>query len=181
MRRLRKWPAQLLYSDRPSGPTIDPVDASADRAPTGKTARNTGASLELIGLNIRVRSRWNLSLRKCRFQLRISAESLSPLLKLRTEVDEELSSAILRSPRPKRVAQKIELLVRVTSFAGHHPCNRHPSSSPDEAPAHIPSTVRLCGPNLLGFRFRPAMHDGIIGERSNGTCEYCFRHPSIKA
>src|SRR5450755_2047081 len=31
----------------------------------------------------------------------------------RTEVDEELPLAILRSPRPKGIAQKIELLVRI--------------------------------------------------------------------
>jgi len=31
----------------------------------------------------------------------------------RTEIDEELPLAILRSPRPKCIAQKIELLVRV--------------------------------------------------------------------
>src|SRR5664280_1145932 len=31
-----------------------------------------------------------------------------------TEVDEVLPEPILRSPRPKRVAQKIELLVRIT-------------------------------------------------------------------
>ena len=41
-----KFPRRGCISDRPSGPTIDPVAASADRAPTGKTPRNTEASLE---------------------------------------------------------------------------------------------------------------------------------------
>src|ERR1700758_5187267 len=80
------------------------------------------------------------------------------------EVDEELSFAILRSPRPKRVAQKIELLVWI-----------RPS------PVFILAIDDLCllrmklqstllqalgngCPNLLGFHFRSAMYDGIIGE-----------------
>src|ERR1700694_2715654 len=81
-----------------------------------------------------------------------------------TEVDEVLSFAILRSPRPKRVAQKIELLVWI-----------RPS------PVFIlaiddlrlfwmklqPTLLQAFGygyPNLLSFLLRAAMHDGIIGE-----------------
>src|SRR3984893_8876161 len=78
-----------------------------------------------------------------------------------TEVDEELSLTILRSPRPKRVAQKIELLVGI----------RPP-------PVFIlaidylrlfriklqPTLLQAFGygcPNRLGFPFRSAMHDGV--------------------
>ncbi len=46
---IRNWLAKrprFHLHGRPTGPTIDPVAASADRAPTGKTARNTEATLE---------------------------------------------------------------------------------------------------------------------------------------
>ena len=36
--------AAFCTSHRPSGPTIDPVAASADRAPTGRTAHNIEAT-----------------------------------------------------------------------------------------------------------------------------------------
>src|SRR5271157_697661 len=82
----------------------------------------------------------------------------------RAEVDEEPPMAILRSPRPKRVAEKIELLVRI-----------RPSPFIILAVDHLrllrmkfqPTLLQTCGygrPNLLGFPLGPAMHDGIIGE-----------------
>src|ERR1700730_4081615 len=82
----------------------------------------------------------------------------------RTEVDEVLPLAILRSPRPKCIAQKIELLVWVS-----------PSPILILAIDNLrffrmklqPTVLQASGygrPNLLGFHFRPAMHDGIIGE-----------------
>src|SRR5205814_8294752 len=61
----------------------------------------------------------------------------------RAEIDEVLPLAIFRSPRPKRVPQKIETFRSDMSFADHHPCNRQASSSPDEVPAHTPSNARL--------------------------------------
>src|SRR5262249_9687603 len=39
-----------------------------------------------------------------------------------------------------------------TSFAGHHPCNRRSSSSPDEVPAHTPANARLWLPEPPGLR-----------------------------
>jgi hypothetical protein len=35
-------------------------------------------------------------------------------------------------------------------------------------------------PNLLGFRFRSAMHDGIIGETLKRQLPILLRHPPIK-
>src|SRR5205085_10074647 len=81
----------------------------------------------------------------------------------RAEIDEELPLAILRSPRPKRVAQKIEFFVRI-----------RPSPIIILAIDNLrllrmkfqPTLLQARGygsPNLLGFPFCPAMHDGIIG------------------
>src|SRR5580693_8046127 len=69
----------------------------------------------MIGLNIRDSSSIDLSLRRCRLQLRISGRIAFTTFVRNcwTEVDEVLSLAILRSPRAKCIAQKIELLVRV--------------------------------------------------------------------
>src|ERR1041385_1947374 len=82
----------------------------------------------------------------------------------RTEIDEVLPLAIFRSPWPKRIPQKIELLVRIC-----------PSSIIILAIDDLrllrmklqPTFLQSCGygcPTLLGFPFRSAMHDGIIGE-----------------
>ncbi len=35
-------------------------------------------------------------------------------------------------------------------------------------------------PNLLGFPFRSAMHDGIVGETLKRQLRIPLRHPSIK-
>src|ERR1700691_4512507 len=97
-----------------------------------------------------------------------------------TEVDEELSLAILRSPRPKRVAQKIELLVRI-----------RPSPVLLLAIDYLrlfrmklqPTLLQALGygcPNLLGFPFRSAMHDGIVGETLKRQLRIPLRPPSIK-
>src|ERR1051325_12161558 len=98
----------------------------------------------------------------------------------RTEVDEVLPLAILRSPRPKCIAQKIELLVRI-----------RPPPVLILAIDNLrllrmklqPTFLQSCGyrcPNLLGFKIRPAMHDGIIGETFKRQLRIPFRHPSIE-
>src|SRR5471030_2064806 len=98
----------------------------------------------------------------------------------RAEIDEVLPFAILRSPRPKRVAQKIELLVRV-----------RPSQILILAIDNLrlfgmklqPTLLQASGygrPNLLGFHFCPAMHDGIIGETLKRHLPILRRHPPIK-
>ena len=88
----RKCPRSFCISDRPNGPASDPVDASADRAPSDNTARSIEASPGSIGLNIRDRSSIALSLRRCRFQLRISLRIDFTALSetAGTEVDEVL-------------------------------------------------------------------------------------------
>ena len=46
-----------------------------------------------------------------------------------------------------------------------------------------PTFLQSCGyrcPNLLGFHFRPAMYDGIIGETLEQQLRIPLRHPSIK-
>src|SRR5580692_3350814 len=82
----------------------------------------------------------------------------------RTEIDEVLPRATLRPSRPKGVTEKIEFLVGI-------------SPSPIIILAiddlrllrmkFQPAFLQTCGyrcPNPLGFHFRCAMHDGIIGE-----------------
>ena len=79
----------------------------------------------------------------------------------RAEVDEERPLPILRSPRPKRVAQKIELLVWI-----------RPSPIIILAIDNFrllrmklqPTLLQTRGygrPYLLSFRLSPAMHDGV--------------------
>src|SRR5712691_7403153 len=82
----------------------------------------------------------------------------------RTEVDEERSFAILRSPRPKRVAEKIELLVRIPPSPVIIPAIDNPRLLRMKLQPTLPQTRGYCCPNLLGRYFRSAMHDGIIGE-----------------
>src|ERR1035441_6903113 len=98
----------------------------------------------------------------------------------RAEVDEELPLAILRSPRPKRVAKKIEFLVRIR---------------PPPILILAIDNLRLLrmklqptllqargygGPNSLSFRLCPAMHDGIIGVPLKRHLRILLRHPPIK-
>src|ERR1017187_719686 len=79
----------------------------------------------------------------------------------RAEIDEVLASAILRSPRPKRVAQKIELLVWV------RPSPIIILAIDDLRLLRMklqPTFLQTRGygsPNTLGFRLRPAMYDGV--------------------
>src|SRR5215475_1270350 len=98
----------------------------------------------------------------------------------RTEADEELTSAVLRSSRPKRVAEEIEFLVRI-----------RPSPVVILAIDNLrlfrmkfqPTLLQTRGygcPNFLGFPFRSAMHDGIISETFKRQLRIPFRHPSIK-
>src|SRR5712691_7157094 len=76
----------------------------------------------------------------------------------RTEVDEERSFAILRSPRPKRVAEKIELLVRIPPSPVIIPAIDNPRLLRMKLQPTLPQTRGYCCPNLLGRYFRSAMH-----------------------
>src|ERR1019366_4597933 len=98
----------------------------------------------------------------------------------RTEVDEVLPITILRPPRPKRIAQKIELLVWV-----------RPSPILILAIDNLrllgmklqPTVLQASGyrrPNLLGLLLRSAMHDGIIGKTLKRQLPILRRHPPIK-
>src|SRR5713226_5531703 len=82
----------------------------------------------------------------------------------RTEIDEELSCAILRSSWPKRVAQKIELLVWIRPSPVLILAVDNLRLLRMKFQPAFPQTRGNRRPNLLGFRFRSAMHDGIIGE-----------------
>src|ERR1039458_1723825 len=98
----------------------------------------------------------------------------------RAEIDEVLASAILRSPRPKRVAQKIELLVWV------RPSPIIILAIDDLRLLRMklqPTFLQTRGygsPNTLGFRLRPAMYDGIVGVPLKRHLRIQLRHPSIK-
>src|SRR5215469_6088282 len=96
------------------------------------------------------------------------------------EADEEYLLPILRSSRPKCVAQKIEFLVRI--------------SPPPVIILAIdyfrllrmkfqPTLSHACGyscPNFLGFCFRPAMHDGIVSIPLEHHLRILPADPSIK-
>src|SRR5664279_3373713 len=81
-----------------------------------------------------------------------------------TEVDEVLPEPILRSPRPKRVAQKIELLVRISPSPVVILAIDYLRLLRMKLQPTFPQPRGYGRPNSLGFRFRSAMHDGIIGE-----------------
>jgi hypothetical protein len=99
----------------------------------------------------------------------------------RTEVDEELPFAIFRSPGPKRVAQEVEFLT------GIRPSPVIILAIDDLRLLRMkfqPTLSHACGygrPNLLGFRFRSAMHDGIISEALKRTLRVPLRHPPVKS
>src|SRR3979490_2915764 len=81
-----------------------------------------------------------------------------------TEVDEELPCPILRSPWPKRVAQKIELLVGIRPSPIFILAIDNLRRLRMKFESAFPQTRGNRCPNLLGFHFRSSMHDGIIGE-----------------
>src|SRR5215469_166371 len=98
-----------------------------------------------------------------------------------TEIDKELTFAILRSPRPKCIAEKIELLVRI-----------RPSPVIILAIDNFrlfrmkfqPTLLQTRGygtPNLLSLRLFPAMHDGIIGIPFERYLWILLRYPSVKS
>src|SRR5919108_1938513 len=82
----------------------------------------------------------------------------------RAEVDEVLPLAILRSPWPKRVPQKIELLVRVRPSPVIILAIDDFRLLRMKLQPTLPQPRGYDCPNLLGFSFRSAMHDGIIGK-----------------
>src|ERR1700739_2849891 len=99
----------------------------------------------------------------------------------RTEVDKELPLAILRSPWPKRVAQKIEVFVWVRSSPVIILAIDNLRLLRMKFQPTLPQTRGYGCPNLLGFRFRSAVHDGIISETFKRQLRIPLRHPSIKS
>src|ERR1035437_5521807 len=98
----------------------------------------------------------------------------------RTEIDEVLPITILRPPRPKRVAQKIELFVWVRSSPILILAIDNLSLFRMKLQPTLLQTRGYGPPNLLSFHFRPAMHDGIIGETLKRQLPMLRRHPPIK-
>src|SRR5260370_36144684 len=98
----------------------------------------------------------------------------------RAEIDEELPFAILRSPRPKRVTQKIEFLVRI------RPSPIRILEIDDLRLLRMkfqPTLLQESAygrPNLLGLLLRSAMPDGIIGKTLKRQLPILRRHPPIK-
>src|SRR3974377_2364647 len=98
----------------------------------------------------------------------------------RAEVDEVLPLPILRSPWPKRIAEKIELLVWVRPpsiiiLAIDDFCLLRMKLQPT-----IPHARGYGCPHLLGFHLRSAMHDGIIGVTFKRHPWVALRLPSIQ-
>src|SRR5438045_7523510 len=97
----------------------------------------------------------------------------------RTEIDEVLTLAILRSPRPKRVAKKIELLVWISpSSVIILAIDNFRLLRMKFQPAFL-QTHGYGGPNHLSLRLFPAMYDGIIGIPFKQYLRMLLRHPSI--
>src|ERR1035437_9071456 len=99
----------------------------------------------------------------------------------RAEVDEELSETILRSPRPKRVAQKIELFVRIRPSPIIILAIDNFRLLRMKLQSTLLQTRGYSSPNSLGFRLRPAMHDGIVGVPLKRHLRILLRHPPIQS
>src|SRR6266404_5687921 len=69
----------------------------------------------------------------------------------RTEVDEETFLCDSSISAAETCSQENRTSRLDTSFAGHHPCNRRSSSSPDEAPAHTLVNAPLWLPEPPGL------------------------------
>src|SRR5580700_5871604 len=89
----------------------------------------------------------------------------------RAEVDEVLPEPILRSPRPKRVAQKIEFLIRIRPSPVVILTIDHLRLLRMKFQPTLPQTRGYGRPNLLGLPLCPAMHDGIVGVRSKASAD----------
>src|SRR2546425_6513929 len=98
----------------------------------------------------------------------------------RAEVDEVFSLAILRSPRPKRVPQKIELLVWICPSPVIILAIDDFRLLRMKLQPTLPHSRGYSCPNLRGFLLRSAMHDSIIGETLKRQLCILLRHPSIK-
>src|ERR1019366_3059151 len=96
------------------------------------------------------------------------------------EVDEVLPESTLRPPRPKRVAEKIELLVRARPSPVVILAIDDLRLLRMKLQSAFPQTRGYGRPYLLGFHFRSAMHDGIIGETLKRYRWILLRHPSIQ-
>src|ERR1035441_2892991 len=98
----------------------------------------------------------------------------------RAEVDEVLPEPILRPPRPKRVAEKIELLSRISPSPVLILAIDDLRLVRMKLQSTLAQTRGDGRPNLLGFNFRSAMHDGIVGEPLKRHLRILLRHPPIK-
>src|SRR5208283_2224980 len=97
----------------------------------------------------------------------------------RTEVDEVLPEPILRSPRPKCVAEKIEFLVRIRPSPVIILAVDDLRLLRMKLQSTLAQTHGEGRPKLLGFNFRSAMHDGIVGEPFERQLRVLLRHPPI--
>src|SRR6516225_8340013 len=98
-----------------------------------------------------------------------------------TEVDEELSPAILRSPRSKRKASEIKFLVGIRPSPVLILAIDNLRLLRMKLQPTFPQTRSYGCPNLLGFGLRSAMHDGVIGETLKRTLRIPLRHPPVKS
>src|SRR5215471_5824751 len=98
----------------------------------------------------------------------------------RAEVDEKFPPPILRSPRPKSMAQKIELLVGVRLSPIIILAIDDLRLLRMQLQPTLPHPRGYGCPHLLSFRLRSAMHDGIIGITFKRYLWVPFCHPSIK-
>ena len=119
-------------------------------------------------------------------QMQLPAPNLRPyglprlVRNRRAEVDKVLAKAILRSSWPKRIAKKVELLVRVVS-----------SSIIILAVDNLrllrmklqPAFLQPCGycrSNFLGFLLCPAVHNSIIGVALKRQVRIVLPHPPVE-
>src|SRR5262245_30025113 len=83
--------------------------------------------------------------------------------RFRTEVDEELAPPVLRLPRAKRIAKKIELVVGVIPSPIFILTIDNLRLLRMKLQSTLLQPLPYSTPNLLSLTLRPAMHDGIIG------------------
>src|ERR1035438_2200101 len=99
----------------------------------------------------------------------------------RSEVDEELPLTILRSPRPKRVARKVELPVWICPSPVIILAIDNLRLLRMKFQSALLQTPGYSRPDFLRFCLCPAMHDGIVSEPLKRILRILRQHPPIKS
>src|SRR6516164_9361470 len=136
----------------------------------------------MIGLNILARSSMRLSIRQSNCQSRIVWRYglRGSIGHARTEVDEGLAPSVHRQSRPESVAEKVELLVRVTPpsqvvLAVHDLCLAWMQRQ-----STVSKPLRKFRLQLLSLTLAAVMTNSIIGKAFKRNLRMVFGHPPIE-